>query len=309
MGISKTFLEFKNNDKEILIALIGSSETDKNKVYENLYNIKNNTSINNQSLTNIHVEYNNNEYIFVNLPTVNTLFNLPKQKSITRDFLCFANPYCILFVCNEDSLESDLNLLFQILDLSISTVILMNLNNNSILDKKILESELNLPIIYSSNGDFNISMLLKVLNELSLNKCTYNNSHLLYECNIESVVSSFKNELEESNKTISSRWLALRLIDHDDSFLKAVNMYLDEQSIDNINNIQEVFPKTLDVNRVRNNFLSRRYESVINVKNKVYYKKSDNNNKGNYFLKNSPRKSVITHIYMLLLIIVALLLF
>lgn len=307
--MSKNLLNIKSKEEEFLIALVSNCNITKEKVYNGLCSTKNSTFVSDNTLNSICIKHNNTEYTLVNLPNINTLYDLPEDKLITRDFLCFANPDCILLLCNEDSLESDLNLLFELLDLSINIILYVNVNSASTLDKKTFELELGLPIIFSSSEDKpNIYAILKILNDITSNMLSFNINHLLYECNTESVINSFNQQLENNFKNVNPRWLALKLIDNDESFFKSMNFYLDNESLNNLDNIKEVFPKTLDVKRVQNNFLSRRNEYTINVKNKVYLEKSDNNINRNFILK-MPRKSVISYLYFLLIIIVTILLF
>lgn len=309
MDMSKYLLNIKNDKNQFLVPIIGSCVTMNNNLYKELSSSIYCTNIQSEYIPRISLEYGNKEFILLNLPSINTLYDLPKDKLITRDFLCFSNPDIILLLCSEDTLENDLSLLFQIMDLGIDIIlyIKLNANNKNTLNKELLEVELGIPVIFESLDTENtFSNLYDTLTNISNKKLNYN-KHILYECNIENVVSCFESQLEKAIKNINPRWLALRIIDNDKSFFESMHYYMDESCITKLNTIKKNFPKTLDAKKVRDNFYSRNYNHSIYIKNKVYSNETDNNTVNKKYIFNSKHALVLVSILIWLALIIVVL--
>ncbi|MGL5345819.1 MAG: FeoB small GTPase domain-containing protein [Peptostreptococcaceae bacterium] len=301
MDSSNTFFHLYNCKVKNLIALTGCSHFDNSFIFNKLLNLSNFNICNDLFLPNINIYYNSIDYNIVNLPATSSLLDLPHNKIITRDFICFANPKCIIVTSNEDNLEKNLNLLFQIMEINKRIVFCINTldsNKNTVLDIDLLESELGIPVLLYRDNNIDLELLLNLLEDTIFNKPTYKVKYSLYDCNIESVLTSFNPILRQSIDGINPRWLALRIIDNDQSFFSSMSIYLDESCVTKINTIKDSFPKTLDPTRVRSNFNKRTYDYSISLKNKVSF--SQNNN------SNLLSKNIIKYLFLLTIILLSL---
>lgn len=309
MDSSNSFFHLKNYKAQNLVALTGCSDFDNDLIFNKLLNLSNFSTCNDLFLYSINIHYNSIDYNIVNLPATSSLLDLPHNKIITRDFICFANPRCIIVTSNEDNLEKNLKLLFQIVEINKNIIFCINTldyNKNTVLDIDLLQSELGIPVLLYRDNNIEIELLLKILENTLLNKHLYKANYFLYDCNVESVITSFYHPLKQSIHGISPRWIALRIIDNDQSFFRSMSIYLDESCITRINTIKDSFPKTLDPIRVRSNFNQRIYDYSISIKNKVCFSQA---NKSDSLSKNLFKYSFVLIIILFSLIYYTFVLF
>ena len=71
--------------------------------------------------------YNNINYNLIDLPGTYSLFALSQEEIVARDFICFGDVDAAIVVCDATCLERNLNLLFQVLELTNKVVLCINL--------------------------------------------------------------------------------------------------------------------------------------------------------------------------------------
>ncbi len=93
-----------------------------------------------------------NNYTMVDIPGTYSLFSLSKEEEIARDFLIYGDVDIVLAVCDATSLERNLNLVLQIMEIHPNVMLCVNLMDEAkrkgiIIDLKALSSELNIPVV------------------------------------------------------------------------------------------------------------------------------------------------------------------
>ncbi|HSQ88970.1 ferrous iron transport protein B [Romboutsia sp.] len=276
----KDMFDIDKGENQFVIALAGNPNTGKSTVFNYLTGLKQHTGNwpgKTVATARGDFKYKDSEYALIDLPGTYSLFALSQEEIVARDFICFGKPDAVIVVCDATCLERNLNLAFQIMELTDKVILCINLvdeaNKKGItINAKKIEEELGIPVVLTSarSGE-GIDNLLETLYKVSNNDYNFNTKPVLYESNIENVVNSFKPELQSTIDYINPRWLALRLIDEDESIFHSMRTYIGEDDITSIHSIKKKFPKILDKQKIRDSFTKRNYDYAKNLSDLACY--------------------------------------
>lgn len=171
-------------------------------------------------------------FIVVDLPGTYSLLASSIEEQVARDFICFGKPDVVVVVVDATSVERNLNLLLQILEITPRVVVSLNLMDEAKkreikIDINKLRSELGVPVIPSiARSNKGIYELKDTVYNLALENIKTNPVKVEYsneiECEIK--ISSLLEKVFPGE--ISLQWLALRLLDGDESILNSISKYL-----------------------------------------------------------------------------------
>ncbi|MDD2495374.1 MAG: ferrous iron transport protein B [Tissierellia bacterium] len=237
-----------NSDNKYVIALAGNPNTGKSTVFNYLTGLKQHTgNWPGKTVVNARGEFkhNNKDYIMVDLPGTYSLFTSSKDEEVARDFICYGKYDAVVVVADATCLERNLNLVFQISEISNNVILCINLideakKKNIIIDKEGLESELGIPIVLTAaRSGIGMQKLKNTIEQVSHNKKRYEPNIVKYNSNIEKNIETLKPFLEKLNIS-NTRWTALRLLDSEEdvvpdkqlhSLLNKANITVDKEVI------------------------------------------------------------------------------
>ncbi|WP_024620049.1 ferrous iron transport protein B [Metaclostridioides mangenotii] len=294
----KDMFNIEKKDSETMVALAGNPNTGKSTVFNYLTGLKQHTGNwpgKTVATARGSFKYNDNDFILVDLPGTYSLFALSQEEIVARDFICFGNPDAVVVVCDATCLERNLNLLFQVMELTDKVILCINLVDEArkkgiVIDKDLLGEELGIPVVLTAarNGEC-MNELLMSIDTISSSTSSKSVKTIYYNEKIEEIVNLIEPEIKQIIPDINSRWLSLRLIDQDESIFESMNNYLTKDTIDSINKIKEMIPDDLDKQFIRDEFTRINYDYAQKLSQQV-----SSNSKGDLFDKEEKVDRILT---------------
>lgn len=165
-----------------------------------------------------------------------------QEEEIARDYICFGNPDCTVVVVDSTCLERNLNLVFQILEITNRVVVCVNLLDEA--EKKGIEIDLDklsfklgVPVVGTiARKKRSLNNLMNAIYDV----CSSNGPKKYFKIDYPNVINSSIDIIENSVKsclTNSSfdnyRWISLKLLEGNDKIVSSIQNYI---GIDLINN-------------------------------------------------------------------------
>lgn len=120
----------RTNDCDRVVALAGNPNTGKSTLFNCLTGLKQHTgnwpgkTVARAEGAFVHGEL---RYKLVDLPGTYSLLSASTDEEVARDFILFGQPDCVIVVVDATSLERNLNLVFQVMEITARTVVCVNL--------------------------------------------------------------------------------------------------------------------------------------------------------------------------------------
>ena len=268
----------ERKENEFMIALAGNPNTGKSTVFNFLTGLRQHTgNWPGKTVCSARGDFSHKgiNYALIDLPGTYSLFPLSQEEIVTRDFICFGNPDAVIVVCDSTCIERNLNLLFQVMELTDKVILCLNLLDEAKkkgieINKNKLEEVLGIPVVLTAaRSGFGMDELKDTLNMVVKGEYKFNNKPVYYDKEIESLVDSVKDELKELIPFINPRWLGLRLIDGDESILTSLNDYTEINIMDDLNNIKSKLPDVFDKSKIRSLFTKTTYDYAKSISDEV----------------------------------------
>ena len=225
-----------------VIALAGNPNTGKSTIFNLLTGLRQHTG--NWPGKTVLVSrgsyyYQKQEYQLVDLPgTYSLLANSPDEESAS-EFLCFARPRATVVVADATCLERNLNLVLQVLEITTSLIVCVNLLDEAkrkkiFIDIKGLEAELGVPVIaaVASQGK-GISQLKEAIKKMVEGKTCVQPRSITYDPEVEKALQQIEKQIAGKGGAfpVNCRWLALRMLEGDAGLLKKAAEYKNLEEI------------------------------------------------------------------------------
>lgn len=240
----------KENPQDNVIALAGNPNVGKSTVFNGLTGLKQHTgNWPGKTVTNAqgYCHYKGRGYIMVDLPGCYSLMAHSAEEEVARDFICYGCADCTVVVCDATSLERNLNLVLQTIEITPNVVVCVNLLDEAKrkrinVNLQSLSKRLGVPVVGTSarkkNGAYAIMPAVKKATEEKNNVKTVNVKYPPY---IETAIKRLTPHLSEiCSDRLNERWLALRLLENDVSQIKAIETFLNADIVNDIKISEEL---------------------------------------------------------------------
>lgn len=221
------------DETDYVVTMAGNPNTGKSTVFNNLTGLRQHTG-NWPGKTVTRAEggfiYHDKRYKVVDLPGTYSLLSTSTDEEVARNFILFGQPDVTVIVVDATRLERNLNLALQILEITDRAVLCLNLmdearRNNLEIDERTLSKELGIPVIpASARRRQGMDELLAAIEEVATGKYVCRPHQIKSRsAKLNHAISSLSARLAEQFPNLPNiKWVALRLLEGDNSIIEAV---------------------------------------------------------------------------------------
>jgi small GTP-binding protein len=226
-------LGIKAGKWDYIVALAGNPNTGKSTVFNALTGLRQHTG-NWPGKTVTRAEglfrYDEKTFRLVDLPGTYSLLATSEDEEIARNFILFGQPDVTVVVVDATRLERNLNLVFQVMEITDRVVVCLNLMDEAgrhglDVNHRALSRELGVPVVpTSARSSDGIPDLVQAIEEVASGERTPRPNRIqIGDVRLGQAVGRLAEELAAAFPGLpSARWVALRLLDGDARITQAV---------------------------------------------------------------------------------------
>lgn len=218
------------------VAFAGNPNTGKSTLFNLLTGLRQHTgNWAGKTVITAEGEFTHNQHVYraVDLPGTYSLYSNSADEEAARDYIIFEQPDVTLVVLDATSLERNLNLALQVLEITGRAVICINLIDEAKklgidINLKAISKRLGVPVVaISARNKIGIEALLNQLERVATGAFSGKPLQISYSEDIERGIAELTPLVEQTvGSRYPARWIALRLLDGDNSLLTSLKAHM-----------------------------------------------------------------------------------
>lgn len=196
-----------------------------------------------------YYEYRGRNIKIVDLPGTYSLLSNSEEEEIARNYICFEEPDLIVVVADATSLERNLNLFFQISEITEKVIFCVNLMDEAKrkginINGEILKDEISDCIVFAAaRENIGIDELKEKIDYEIRNKNSCNKNLIRYNSDIEDKISLIENILKDEIIVDDRklRWISLRLLEGNEGIENSIKKHyqIGRENLEKIHKIRD----------------------------------------------------------------------
>lgn len=176
-------------------------------------------------------KFNNKSFLLVDIPGTYSIMSNSEEEEIARDYICFGNPDATVVIVDATCLERNLNLVYQIMEITPKVIVCVNLLDEAkkkriSIDLEKMEEELGVPVVGTiARKKKTLNKLMEQIKKVASKEIKPSPKKIIYERVIEEALQDLTKAIAYKNEYLK-RWIALKLLDREEKIIKGLQKNL-----------------------------------------------------------------------------------